>query len=52
LLKNHKNQNCNNSEGQDEGNRPRYAKSGHRTKKYSPPHPLDTKGCCSPQNNP
>jgi hypothetical protein len=21
-------------------------------KKYSPPHPLDTKGCCSPQNNP
>jgi hypothetical protein len=21
-------------------------------KKYSPPYPLDTKGCCSPQNNP
>src|SRR6202022_512607 len=21
-------------------------------KNYSPPHPLDTKGCCSPQNNP
>jgi hypothetical protein len=30
--------------------------SGHenrlRIKKYSPPYPLDTKGCCSPQNNP
>ena len=24
----------------------------HIYKKYSPPHPLDTKGCCSPQNNP
>src|SRR5580700_6062974 len=23
-----------------------------KAKKYSPPHPLDTKGCCSPQNNP
>jgi hypothetical protein len=24
----------------------------HAYKKYSPPYPLDTKGCCSPQNNP
>ena len=24
----------------------------HLYKEYSPPHPLDTKGCCSPQNNP
>ena len=25
---------------------------GEGPKKYSPPYPLDTKGCCSPQNNP
>ena len=25
---------------------------GSSLKKYSPPYPLDTKGCCSPQNNP
>ena len=31
--------------------RPR-AHKVHTPKKYSPPYPLDTKGCCSPQNNP
>jgi len=34
--------------------RPRKRGSAPRIfpKKYSPPYPLDTKGCCSPQNNP
>jgi hypothetical protein len=52
LLKYHKYQNGYNGAGQYKRQWPRYANSGHPTKKYSPPHPLDTKGCCSPQNNP
>jgi hypothetical protein len=38
--------------GDDERKRWEQVPEFHCCKKYSPPHPLDTKGCCSPQNNP
>jgi hypothetical protein len=51
LIQQHlKNQNEEQNDQKNSG--PQILSPIHGQKKYSPPHPLDTKGCCSPQNNP